>query len=295
MKTFTPSFSMPKPLTNDGSLWIIFIGVGSAFAATKHQTNFLIIKGDKHIMVDFGMTGPVALQNTLGLKPTDIECVLPTHSHADHVGGLECLALMNRYVGMRFMKKPKMKMIIAEEYQRILWDRTLRGGLEDNEEDMETSKKLGFCDFFDVIRSKWKTHSPREIFEVDYEGIHLEIFRTKHIPEQSPSWEESFVSFGLFIDNRVFVSGDTRFDKELIDLYADKAECMFHDVQFFPGAVHAPLAELKTLPAEIKRKMFLIHYADNWQQQDITDFNVGDIKGWAEQGVVYDFGKVPNV
>ena len=64
----TPPF-VPK---NDGSLWIIFIGVGSAFAATKNQTNFLIIKGDKHIMVDFGMTGPTALQSTLGLKPTDI-------------------------------------------------------------------------------------------------------------------------------------------------------------------------------------------------------------------------------
>lgn len=44
---------------------------------------------------------------------------------------------------------------------------------------------------------------------------------------------------------------------------------MFHDVQFFPGAVHAPLADLKTLPKDVKEKMSLIHYADDYKKQDI--------------------------
>ncbi len=61
-------------------------------------------------------------------------------------------------------------------------------------------------------------------------------------------------------------SGDTRFDQDLIDLYAPRSEWMFHDVQFFPGAVHAPLNDLRTLPAEVKGKMLFIHYADNWQE-----------------------------
>ena len=69
---------------------MFFIGTGSAFAKTHHQTNFLIIKGDHHIMVDFGMTGPNALRETAGLEPTDLKCILPTHSHADHIGGIEC-------------------------------------------------------------------------------------------------------------------------------------------------------------------------------------------------------------
>jgi len=265
-----------------GELQIIFLGVGSAFAETLNQTNFLILKGNQHILVDFGMTGPAALKQ-VGLKPTDIGVILPTHSHADHVGGIECLALMNRYVGQRLMAKPKLKMIITEEYQRILWDRTLRGGLEDNENPEGRGQKLGFVDFFDVIRPTWKTHQPREIFEVDFEDIHIELFRTMHIPEQSVDWEESFISYGLMIDNKVFISGDTRFDPELIDLYKD-AEVMFHDVQFFPGAVHAPLKDLKTLPKEIKKKMYLIHYADNWTEQYIPGF-----AGFAESGVRYIF------
>lgn len=286
MKTVAIKNPAEKPLslTNNGELEIVFIGVGSAFALKNNQTNFLIIKGDQHIMVDFGMTGPQALSNVAGLQPTDIGFILPTHSHADHVGGIECLALMNRYVGQRFLEKSKLCMVITEEYQRILWDYTLRGGLEYNEEEKGTKRKLSFSDFFRVIRPIWKTNQPREIFEVVVGDINLEVFRTKHIPEQSRDWEASFVSYGLLIDNRIFISGDTRFDQDLINMYAARPEWMFHDVQFFPGAVHAPLEDLKTLPKDIKQKMLLMHYADNWPDQDINGF-----AGWVEQGVRYIF------
>jgi len=213
----------PLSLENDGGLELFFIGVGSAFAAQHNQTNFLIIKGETHILVDFGMTGPSALLKTAGLKLTDIDIILPTHSHADHVGGIECLALTNRYIGQLFMGKPKMRIIISEEYQRILWDYTLRGGLEWNEDNGQ-GIKLSFGDFFDVIKPVWKTHQPREIFEIEVGDLHLEIFRTTHIPEQSRNWEASFVSYGLFIDRRIFVSGDTKFDSALIDIYQNCAE-----------------------------------------------------------------------
>jgi ribonuclease BN (tRNA processing enzyme) len=268
-------------LVNEGRLEIVFIGVGTAFAEKNFQTNFLIIKGDRHVLVDFGMTGPAALKASMGLHPSDIDVVLPTHSHADHVGGIEALALVNRYVGQRIMGRPKLKLIVTEEYQRLLWDYTLRGGLEFNE--APSGQRLQFGDFFDVIRPRWKTFQPREVHEVDVGPIHLEMFRTKHIPEQSKTWEASFVSYGLMIDGRVFVSGDTRFDPDLLAMYKD-AEIFFHDAQFFPGAVHAPLADLRTLPADVKSRMRIIHYADNWATQDL-----GGIGGFAEQGLRYVF------
>ena len=55
MKT-TAVIDRPNILKNDGKLEVFFIGVGSAFALKHNQTNFLIIKGDKHILVDFGMS-----------------------------------------------------------------------------------------------------------------------------------------------------------------------------------------------------------------------------------------------
>jgi ribonuclease BN (tRNA processing enzyme) len=270
-------------LTNDGKLQVFFLGVGSAFATKNYQLNFLLIKGDTHIMVDFGMTGPVALREVARLKPTDLEVLLPTHSHADHIGGIECLALMNRYVGMRHMGKDKLKMIIDENYQRVLWDYSLRGGLEWNEKSNDTAQQLAFSDFFDIVRPTWKQQQPREKFDVDYGGIKIELFRTNHIPEQASTWEASFISYGMFVDDHVFISCDSKFDQELIDDYADRSSVMFHDVQFFPGAVHAFLDELHTLPTDVKAKMHLMHYGDNFEEQDITGF-----AGFAEQGVIYE-------
>ena len=272
-------------LTNDGRLQIFFIGVGSAFAERHHQTNFLIIKGDSHVMVDFGRTAPEAFRDTTGLSPYDIEVVLPTHSHGDHVGAIEQLAQMNKYVGIPHMGKKKLKMVISTEYQRILWENSLRGGLEYNEE-LAKGRVMTFSDYFDVIRPEWKQHQPREVFQVDVGDIHLEMFRTNHIPEQAVNWAGSFISYGVFVDDRVLVSCDSKFDTGLIDMYGDKSEAIFHDVQFFPGAVHAPLDDLKTLPDDIKKKTRLIHYGDNWESQDITGF-----QGWATQGVVYSFGE----
>jgi len=271
-------------LKNDGRLELFFLGVGSAFAASNNQTNFLVIKGDTHVMVDFGMTGPQALRQVAGLEPTDIEVLLPTHSHADHVGGIECLALMNRYVGMRFMKKPKLEMIVSEDYQRVLWEETLKGGLEWNEKGVNDAQKLQFSDFFDVVRPIWKQWAPREIFELQIGDLKLELFRTSHIPEQSSGWEAHFISYGLFIDDHVFVSGDTKFDRSLIDLYAPRSEAMFHDVQFYPGAVHAYIDDLRTLSADIKSRMYLLHYADDWEKEDVQGF-----AGWTQQGIRYIF------
>lgn len=271
-------------LKNDGGLELFFIGVGSAFATTLDQTNFLIIKGGVHIMVDFGMTGPSALWKTARLKIAEIETILPSHLHSDHIGGLEGCGLINRYVSQKFFGKPKIKMIITEEFQRILWDRTLCGGMGHNEEEITSKRTLGLGDYFDIVRPTWKTYQPRQIFILDYEGIKIELFRTKHIPDSAPTWEASFISYGLFIDDRVFVSMDTRFDQELIDMYEEKSEVMFQDVQFFDEGVHAPLSMLKGLPSKVKSKMFLMHYSDDWAKHEIFDF-----KGWAKAGVRYCF------
>lgn len=270
-------------LSNDGALEVFFIGTGAAFAQQHFQTNFLIIKGNTHILVDFGTTGPIAFPATTKQQATAVRTILPTHSHFDHTGGIEYLALLNRYVGMTTLHHPKLKMIINEQYQRVLWEMTLRGGMEWNEVNGD-GERLSFTDFFDIVRPSLKTQSPREIWEIDYHGIHLEIFRTNHLPKQPFPWQQSFITYGLFIDGRIFVSGDTVFDEELITMYADRSEYMFHDSQFFPNPVHASLPELRTLPEFIRKKMFLVHYPDNSE-----DHNIDGFAGLTQQGFRYIF------
>jgi ribonuclease BN (tRNA processing enzyme) len=282
MKTALLPADQTLSLKNSGQLELFWIGVGTAASKKNAQSNFLIIKGDAHILVDCGALGPLALWESARLRPLDIDTFLPTHSHADHIGGLEELLLAWRY-GRVKQGGPKPKCIINDEYQTVLWERSLRGGLEGNEA-LTAGQNLAFADYCDVVRPMRQALSPRETWVVDHAGIRLELFRTKHVPDSAPDWRSSFVSFGLLIDGRVLVSGDTRFDRDALELYADRAETIFHDVQFFPGGVHAPLADLKTLPAKWKEKMLLYHYADNFAAQDVRDFG-----GWTQRGVRYLF------
>jgi hypothetical protein len=213
----------PLKLTNDGTLEIVFLGVGGAFSQTLFNTNFLIIKGDAHLLVDFGTTGPFALAASTGLTLSDISAILPTHSHCDHIGGIESLALWNRYVSIPQIGKPKLSMIISKEYQHILWNYSLRGGMEQNEMSSEGNALL-FEDYFTIFRPTYLEKEPRLRLEIDWQGIHIELFGTNHVPEQASSASSAFITHGLYIDNKVFFSGDTKFDIELFEMYADKSE-----------------------------------------------------------------------
>src|SRR5512145_990534 len=101
----------PLPLKNDGHLGLTFIGSGSAFSKRFFQTNVLIVKGNTHLLVDCGSRAPEALYK-LGRSVTEIENMLITHSHADHIGGLEECMLLNRYAAKR-----KASIVITKEYQ----------------------------------------------------------------------------------------------------------------------------------------------------------------------------------
>jgi ribonuclease BN (tRNA processing enzyme) len=272
----------PITLTNDGRVSLFFIGVGSAFSKRHYQTNILIIKGNDHLLVDCGTKTPQAFFE-LGMQMTDIRNFLITHSHADHIGGLEEVMLNNRYV---LRKKPTM--VITDIYKHILWDSSLRGGSGFNEE--EAGKLLGFTDLWNVIQPRWLPNYPRETYEADVGSINLKIFRTIHIPDSSHIWETAFWSSGIVIDNRIMFTSDTKFDKLLLDDYNNKfqLETIFHDCQFFTGGVHASLEELNTLSSDYKRKMVLMHYGDNWDKFEDKVKEYG-FNGLAKQWNFYDF------
>ncbi len=269
-------------LTNDGELELFFLGVGSAFTKRQHQTNLLIIKGNHHVLIDCGTKCSQSMYK-LGLSITDIDNFLITHSHSDHIGGLEEVALMGRY----FTKK-KPNIFIDETYQHILWDMSLRGGCAYNEE--EARDMLAFSDFFNVIRPSWLQNYSRETLHVTAGHIDIKMIRTKHIPDSSSDWKSSFWSCGVIIDDRILFTSDTRYDFELIDDYNKQFnfEAIFHDCQFFTGGVHASIDELNQLPPEIKSRMFLTHYGDNWEEYEDTVDEYG-FAGFAREHVHYIF------
>jgi len=267
-------------LTNRGNLSLLCLGTGSAFAKILNQNNLLIVKGDDHLVVDCGNKCTQALFE-LGIAVPQVRNFLITHSHADHIGGLEEVMMTARYIA-----RSRPSMVITEEYQQILWDESLKGGAAHS----ETGALLGFEDFWQVIRPRRCKGYPRETWEADIGGINVQMPRTMHIPDRATSWEDSFWSCGVIVDERVMYTSDTRFDPSLLYDFDEMFdfEVIFHDCQFFTGGVHSSLEELATLPAALKSKIILMHYGDQWKDHRQAAMDAG-FHSFAQQGVFYDF------
>ncbi len=267
-------------LKNNGDLSVFFIGVGSAFSKVNNQTNFLIIKGDDHVMVDCGTKASQALFN-IGVSVMDIDKWIITHSHADHIGGLEEAILMNKFV-----KASKTNLILTKEYSKILWNYSLKGGSSFNARIKDNFVNLDF--YANVIDPEKVKGLERDTYEYNAGKINVKLIRNKHIPDNAKSWKDSFWSLGLLIDERILFSCDMRYDKDYIDFCENNwnIEYIFHDCQFFTGGVHASYEELKKLPDDIKKKIFLVHYGDNYN--DFSPEKDG-FTGFAKQSQYYIF------
>lgn len=258
------------------------VGCGSAFSKKHYQNNVLVVKGADHIMIDCGTRMPQALADH-GRAVTEIDNWLITHSHADHVGGLEEVMLMSRYF---VQKKPNI--FITEEYQDILWNYSLRGNQYNEVHD---DKYLTFEDYWNPIRPVPCGGQPRDTHEISIGSINLKLVRTRHYPQQAKSWEDSAYSVAVIMDDRILFTGDTQYDPDLVTSYDElyHFERIFHDVQFSSGGIHAGLDEVVDLPPHIKQRTFLMHYPDSWRDQVQRVRNEG-FAGFAQEGRFYDFG-----
>ncbi|MNN48309.1 ribonuclease Z [compost metagenome] len=105
------------------TLRLQMLGTGGAFAKKYYNNNGLLYANDFTLLIDCGITAPISLHQ-LGVSLTEIDAILITHIHGDHVGGLEEFAFRMKY---EFGRKPIL--YIADALTEPLWENTLKGGM----------------------------------------------------------------------------------------------------------------------------------------------------------------------
>ncbi len=284
-------------------LTLTFLGVGSAFAKRSFHSNALIEawtdgpsrqdKPDCTLLIDFGATGPTALHQ-LKSKPgfaylnvggvinyPAIQRVLVTHLHSDHIGGLEEMAGMRRHFFGRDLSGAGVKptLIGTPEVLTDLWAHSLSGGLS-----ATGGALLALEDYFEVQPVQpYGTEHPDRISLLD--RFEFALIPTDHL---YVSRRFDWPSYAVLMtdtaqDATAVLSGDTRFDGETLARLMADARVSFHDVQLedTPNPVHALLSELRTLPEHTRKKTFLYHYGDNWDDPRY-DFVAREFAGFAQ-------------
>jgi len=258
------------------------IGCGAAFSSLLYgQTNWILTAPTgKRMLIDPGQSAVYFARDVMGFTHLDFDTVYVSHGHADHIGSMEWLSLMNFF--MPRQDKTKTNLVCEAQLMEQLWEHALKLGLETLE------KKVAIIDDFFTCQPVHDINKP-----IYWEGLKIEVIQTLHIM----SGRKFQPSYGMIIseipsDNgvegvepyKVFLTTDTQYCPEQLAAFYDDCDFVIHDVESAPfsSGVHAHWDKMKHEAKKRPGKLCPVHC--NYSTEDIVPVMPRD--SWEEDGFV---------
>ena len=243
------------------SFEVIALGVGDTFSERHHSSALLLICDGFYLAVDCPDMYRAVLRSAAelcgrALSVTDVDHVLITHVHGDHMNGLEGLAFFKH-----FAEGKRLGLATSPDLRATIWDERLKasmGVLWDGQQFREKT----FDDYFEHTALPWSDDARIGPFRV----------RTRRTVHHVPTSALLVEAAGRILG----YSSDTAFDPELI-AFLEPADLIIHETNH--GPAHTPYASLAALPAALRARMRLIHYSDGFDvgASNILALREGDI------------------
>jgi ribonuclease BN (tRNA processing enzyme) len=229
---------------------LLTLGVGNAFSALYYSSCLAVEADGQWLLIDCPhpvrkMLREASASACVPLELEQIRDVILTHLHADHSSGLESFIYYLRY-GAGSGKKARV--FTHPSVAAGLWHGHLAGSMEWSvQEAGHAPVHRRPEEFYDLV-------SLIELDEVQAGPFTVNCRRTQHsVPTTALLIKGGGRCLGY--------SADTAFDPELID-WLSTADLVVHETG--TAGMHTPYEKLAALPAELRARMRLIHYADDF-------------------------------
>jgi ribonuclease BN (tRNA processing enzyme) len=240
---------------------VLVLGVGDTFSEVHHSSALLVTCDGFPLAIDC----PDMYRSVLRAAGTragrrfslsDIDHVLITHVHGDHMNGLEGVAFYKHFVDGR-----RLRLVASPEVREVIWEQRLKASMSVLW-DGSRFRDMTFDDYFDYVPLSWTD-------ETRVGPLAVRARRTRHhVPTSALMITGGTRTLGY--------SSDTAFDPELI-AFLEPADLIIHETNF--GPAHTPYASLAALPEPLRARMRLIHYPDSFDvaNSTIASLREGDV------------------
>ena len=243
---------MPSPFE------VVVLGVGDTFSERHHSTALLLCCDGFNLAIDCpdmyrAVLRDAAEKTGRSLSLSGIDHILITHVHGDHMNGLEGLTFFKHFV-----EQKKVQLVASAEVRTVLWEQRLRAPMEQLW-DGQAFRRLCFEDYFDFTPLSWSAETVVGPFRIRARQTR------HHVPTSALFVEAAGRTLGY--------SSDTAFDPELI-AFLEPADLIIHESNY--GPAHTAYSDLAALPSDVRRRMRLIHYPDQFDTATSTIAALGE-------------------